>query len=1257
MTGKRRMLFSCLAAFTLVFSLIISSLTCYADVEMLDKQRTVKYNKPAYKEGELLIKFKDETSSEGKAAFASKNGLMHKKSFDFMNIGLYSVSKGKSTGKALNSLIKSNEVEFIQPNYLYYPASVPCDPDYNKLWGLNNTGQVISGKTGIEDVDIDAPEAWDITPGADDIVVAVIDTGIDINHPELCNRMWRNPGEIVGNNIDDDNNGYIDDIYGWDFYNDNNSVFDDEYDDEHGTHVAGTIAAEANGEGVIGVAPNVKIMSLKFIGPDGGSTADAIEAINYAKKMGVKVSNNSWGGAPEGEHDDTLLKQAIEQSGMLFVAAAGNSRRNTDTWAIVPGSFNSDNILNVAAVNNKGELAYYSNYGVTSVDVGAPGMDIYSTMPGIKGGIAAVGAGSYNAFVAAFGLEDLVEQADADDLLSKALNGIRSSTPILLVDDDGNDDTVYDDVYEVYSTALKNLGYTNIDVVHVASDISDGPSFADMYSHDVVIWFTGNTWGWLDESNYDEWVTTLSYNDQVNLIDYLIARKTLILFGRDALYDIENSNLVSNYFNIEIALSDYGRNMHIEGEGTTVFESVYYDISFGSQYERDYLEPILGRGAYPLLNYPDESGVFYYYMSGTSMAAPHVSGIAALLLSKNPNLTPRQMKTAIMSSGTPLDSLNGKTVTGKLANAYNALKVVAPANPTKLAASKSGANITLTWTGREVGDFKHYIVERKIDSGSYSAIGSTVSKSYIDSGIDAAKTYSYRVKAVDKYSNTSGYSNIVVGNEGISNSGSGGSSSSGGGGGSATETATPTVPNPSIDGKIQEALNSASNKENIVVSAIKYDDTESAAMSIKTIESLDKSGKSLTLTGTSTEITIPAAALMTEEVTKYLSDSTAELSISVKEIKGEEAKKLISNVEADMFKIGDRIFDFAAELKTSKDTINISKFGQELKLSIRLNAAEVAGSDANKLGAYYYNEDKKTWEYVGGVFDAKNSTLTFDTGHFSKYAVMRMEKSFADIENHWAKPEIELMVSRHIIDGVSNEEFGANREITRAEVVRMLVNVLCYSPDKNVDLIAPKTAAFKDVSIDSPDFTFIETAVKYGITKGNTDGTFRPNDTVTREQLTTMIIRAMNIVTDSDLSILPFDDREKIPDWAANSITAAYERGLVLGIGGNKFGVGSTATRAQGTVMVKRVMEKSGLLQMPSKITGKLVISNIEGQHYELETKDGVYVLQFDTDNKYLAKALGSMVEKDLELDGYEQQVFTVYQRGKVFKVISAKLN
>jgi subtilisin family serine protease len=273
-------------------------------------------------------------------------------------------------------------VAYVEPDFVIASSRVPNDPSFTQLWGLNNTGQ--SG--GVVDSDIDAPEAWDVTTGSRSVVVAVIDTGIDYTHPDLAANAWRNPGEVAGDRIDNDGNGFVDDVYGWDFANNDANPMDDE---GHGTHVAGTIGAVGdNGSGVIGVNWQVSIMGLKFLGADGsGTTSAAIAAVNYATRMrrdfGINVvaTNNSWGGGGF----STALRDAIAaggNAGILFVAAAGNAATNNDTAPEYPASYTGDTVISVAATDRFNRLSSFSNYGATTVDLGAPGSSIYSTVPG-----------------------------------------------------------------------------------------------------------------------------------------------------------------------------------------------------------------------------------------------------------------------------------------------------------------------------------------------------------------------------------------------------------------------------------------------------------------------------------------------------------------------------------------------------------------------------------------------------------------------------------------------------------------------------------------------------------------------------------------------------------------------------------------------------------------------------------------------------------------------------------------------------------
>lgn len=355
----------------------VQAVESMGSLDKSDVEQVVRPNLPAFpfQEGQLIVKFKHDT--EGLKALNLQYPAAMAKRFrtGAELIKLPGISRDELI-ELKDYLNKSGLVQYAEFDYLVHPAEFPSnDPLFFRLWGLQNRGQIIGLTIGKAGIDINAVSAWTITKGSPEMVVAVIDTGVDLGHPELQDRAWVNPGEIPGNGIDDDNNGYVDDVNGWDFLNNDNTVYDAADNDIHGTHVAGTIAADFNnGQGICGVAPNVKIMAIKFIGPDGGSISDAISAIEYTSRMGVKLSNNSWSGTEYSQ----AMKDAIDQSGMLFVAASGNSGANTDSTPEYPAAYESNNIISVAGIDNQGNLPSWSNYGPATVDLGAPGAGITS---------------------------------------------------------------------------------------------------------------------------------------------------------------------------------------------------------------------------------------------------------------------------------------------------------------------------------------------------------------------------------------------------------------------------------------------------------------------------------------------------------------------------------------------------------------------------------------------------------------------------------------------------------------------------------------------------------------------------------------------------------------------------------------------------------------------------------------------------------------------------------------------------------------
>lgn len=285
---------------------------------------------------------------------------------------LVNVGADQTISQLLSTLGDSPFVRLAQPDFEVSVGQVPNDPSFNLQWGEFNGSDPAA--------DIDAAAAWDLTTGTGRIIVAVIDTGVDYNHPDLAANIWTNAGEIAGNGVDDDRNGFIDDLHGFDFYNYDGDPMDDH---SHGTHVAGIIGAVGNnGIGVAGVNWNVQIMPLKFMGSTGsGPTSAAIQALNYAVNMGAKISNNSWGGGGYNQALYDAINNARSR-GHIYVAAAGNAGSNNDVTPFYPSSYNLSNVVAVAATTSSDSLAGYSNYGAVNVDIGAPGDSIFSTMPG-----------------------------------------------------------------------------------------------------------------------------------------------------------------------------------------------------------------------------------------------------------------------------------------------------------------------------------------------------------------------------------------------------------------------------------------------------------------------------------------------------------------------------------------------------------------------------------------------------------------------------------------------------------------------------------------------------------------------------------------------------------------------------------------------------------------------------------------------------------------------------------------------------------
>lgn len=322
---------------------------------------------------EYIVKLK-----EGKSLNQKSINVQSK--FD-LSFGEFAVINADAT--QMKSIQNLPEVEYIEPNHNYSINAIN-DVQYSKQWGLKNDGKNSGGffSRGVAGMDINAEKAWGVTTGSQEIRIAVIDTGVDYTHEDLKDNIMVNELELNGTEgVDDDGNGYIDDVYGYDFGNNDNDPMDGH---GHGTHCAGVIGAAHNSIGIRGVMADVKILPIQFLTKSGQGTLEgAIKSIDYAIQRGVHIMSNSWGGTGESQALAEAVERA-EQAGILFIAAAGNSNSNNDVKPTIPANISYSNVVSVGAMDGKGKRAKFSNYGKKTVHVFAPGVNILSTVTNNK---------------------------------------------------------------------------------------------------------------------------------------------------------------------------------------------------------------------------------------------------------------------------------------------------------------------------------------------------------------------------------------------------------------------------------------------------------------------------------------------------------------------------------------------------------------------------------------------------------------------------------------------------------------------------------------------------------------------------------------------------------------------------------------------------------------------------------------------------------------------------------------------------------
>ena len=697
---------------SVAFLVLISPLWAAASAE---QSKPSKPRGPAYVPGELLVKYRPSMGAAMAGYYRTHWGVSNIRTFKSTGVKHVKLPRDTTVEEALEVFKTDPDVVYAEPNYLYHAtATVPNDTYFANLWALNNGS----------DTDINAPEAWDIITGSPDVVVAVIDSGIDYNHPDLAANMWVNPDEAIGdasgdgfpgiqgvdddgdglidedsdgrepgdpgytNDLedDDDENGFNDDIRGWDYFDNDNDPIDSL---DHGTHVAGTIAAIGNNSsGVTGVCWTAKIMALRFLDAFGlGTTADALSAIEYANDKGAHIINNSWGGTGYSQ----ALKDAIDASSALVVCAAGNDGLNNDTTPFYPASFSTPHIISVAATDQNDNRASFSNYGATSVDVAAPGTNIYSCRPAREDVWS-----------------DNFDDGDASDWLTggtnntwNTTNSLSYSNPYSLTDSPGGD-------YQNNTGSWATTPVLNL-LSHAGTKLefklrgSSEPGFDLLY-----VQVSTDSFNWTNQG---------------------------ILIG-STVYDAISGTSSGNWLSASADLGAY------DGNGT-VYIRFYFTSDESIVDDGWYIDDVTVTAASAIY-----AGTEYQFMQGTSMAAPHVSGIAGLIKAFDPSLTNTEIKLAIESSVDAKAGLSGLVATGGRVNAYNAITPCSA--PSDLSAGAASAyQINLGWTDNAHNEMGFKIERKDSPTGVYSQIA-TVSPnatSYSDTDISPLTNYSYRIRA------------------------------------------------------------------------------------------------------------------------------------------------------------------------------------------------------------------------------------------------------------------------------------------------------------------------------------------------------------------------------------------------------------------------------------------------------------------------------------------------------------------------------
>jgi thermitase len=647
----------------------------------------------------IIVGFERASKASARASLVESLGHETADTLDLPKAGiqarLIELPDGESAAEAIARYERNPLVAYAEPNGRWGTLATPNDSRFSELWGLHNTGQsVYKGPTGTADADIDAPEAWDLTTGSPNVVVAVVDTGVHYGHPDLAPNIWTNPGETGGgresNGVDDDANGYVDDWRGWDWTSGDEFVPGSGDNDPldlngHGTHVAGTIGARGNdGQGVAGVTWKTKLMALRVLDTDGfGEFWGIAKAFAYASRNGAHVVNASLGGFEFSQ----AVSDAVENApSTLFVFAAGNNANDNDDFPTYPCSEPHANIVCVASSTSSDDMSSFSNFGATSVDLAAPGSSVLSTY-----------------------------------------------FPLVFVDElDANDDRwSYSGTPNTWDWVSAGAEGGHIEDSPGAPYVNDTNSLATL---NETLDLSGSSGCWL----------TYSLRQDLELFfDFLIPE---ISTDGGTTWEEVHTGWTGSTDGDWFPLADDIGEWDGEANVRVRFRLLTDEIVTGAGADLD----DVGVHCVTSPGRPYD----HAYFDGTSMATPHVAGAAALLKARRPLATPAHIKTALLAGVDAKPSFAGNTVTGGRLNLHTSLQILktVPDAPSGVAMRTNGSNSAIVSWAPPASDggspVTGYVVTPFVDGvpQSSTSVGTVTETQIAPLNLDTAYTFTVRAR-------------------------------------------------------------------------------------------------------------------------------------------------------------------------------------------------------------------------------------------------------------------------------------------------------------------------------------------------------------------------------------------------------------------------------------------------------------------------------------------------------------------------------